>query len=216
MGIDKRECLMKQIDKLCLRVLLATLVLFLGACTSLPADSEPAALPLETVERPTVTPVQDADAAAPEDAAVPEEDGQQMNENERVETPEAAPVEGVVSPVEVDVTQIPSRPPEEDDEPSEAPEPGVPDPVEALTRKAEMNLAERLDIDASQIEVVDVEAVQWNDSALGCPQPGMMYLQVITPGYRITLAAEGERYTYHTDRGSRVILCGPDGRPVLE
>ena len=205
---------MQQCKKWSVSLLLMTLVLFLGACTSGPAGFEPTAPALEERERPTEEP---ADPPGPDgDTARPEEEGEQMNEHETDETPEAAPVEGAVSPVEVDLSQITPRPPEEDNEPSEAPEPGVPDPAQRLVRQAQENLSERLNLDVSQIDVVTVESVQWNDSALGCPQPGMMYLQAITPGYRITLEAEGERYTYHTDRGSQVILCGPDGRPVLK
>jgi hypothetical protein len=34
----------------------------------------------------------------------------------------------------------------------------------------------------------------------------MMYAQVITPGYRIVLEADGKTYTYHTSQ-SHVVLC---------
>ena len=36
-----------------------------------------------------------------------------------------------------------------------------------------------------------VRAVDWRDSSLGCPKPGMAYLDVITPGHRVTLRANG-------------------------
>jgi hypothetical protein len=35
----------------------------------------------------------------------------------------------------------------------------------------------------------------------------MMYAQVITPGYLIILAAEGQQYEYHTDQAANVVLC---------
>jgi len=67
-------------------------------------------------------------------------------------------------------------------------------------------LARRLDVSIQQIEVLSAEYVEWPDASLGCPQPGMMYAQVITPGYRIILSASGENYEYHTSlRG--VVLC---------
>ncbi len=68
------------------------------------------------------------------------------------------------------------------------------------------DLAERLGIARSAITVKEVVEAQWRDSSLGCPQPGMMYLQVITPGYQIVLEANGKTYTYHTSR-SQVVLC---------
>ena len=34
-----------------------------------------------------------------------------------------------------------------------------------------------------------VYAVEWPDSSLGCPQQGRSYLQVITPGYLVSLTA---------------------------
>ena len=55
--------------------------------------------------------------------------------------------------------------------------------------------------------MLKVEAVEWRDSSLGCPEPGKAYLQVITPGYLFVLEAGGKTYEYHADRGNRVILC---------
>jgi hypothetical protein len=77
-------------------------------------------------------------------------------------------------------------------------------PVVTLARQ---QLADSLGCDSQAIQIVDVEEMEWNDSSLGCPQPGMMYLQVITPGYRVTLEHNGQRYTFHTDRRQRAVRC---------
>lgn len=77
---------------------------------------------------------------------------------------------------------------------------------EAL-RLAEADLAARLNVPSNDIEVVRVEAVEWSDTSLGCPQPGMVYAQVITPGFRLVLEAEGQKYEYHTDGERTVVLC---------
>lgn len=70
------------------------------------------------------------------------------------------------------------------------------------------DLAERLDLPReSEVTVVEVQSEEWSDTSLGCPQPGMVYAQVITPGYRVVLEVKGERYEYHTDRGANVVLC---------
>jgi len=91
-------------------------------------------------------------------------------------------------------------------------------PTEAkpLVRLAREDLARRLGIPADEIAVVSVEEVMWRDSSLGCPQPGQVYLQVITPGYRIVLRAQGQEYEAHTDRGRRVVFCtkGREPEPV--
>jgi hypothetical protein len=83
----------------------------------------------------------------------------------------------------------------------------------------------QLGIPEENIRVMAVEAVDWPDASLGCPQPGTMYAQIITPGYRIVLAAEGATYTYHTDGGKLVVLCdafpqpgksGQKGEPAVQ
>ncbi len=78
---------------------------------------------------------------------------------------------------------------------------------------ARQQLTSKAAVQDGEISVVSVEEVEWRDSSLGCPEPEMMYMQVITPGYRITLEAQGRRYTYHSDLGQQVILCekGPRG-----
>jgi hypothetical protein len=86
-----------------------------------------------------------------------------------------------------------------------APDPDAADPLVTL---AKADLAGRKGIEREQITVESVKAVEWSDASLGCPEPGMFYAQVITPGYRIVLSHDGQTYRYHTDRGNRVVLCG--------
>jgi hypothetical protein len=85
--------------------------------------------------------------------------------------------------------------------------------LQALVKQATDDLAARLGIQAAQIDLVEVEQVEWPDASLGCPQPGMMYAQVITPGYRIVLEAGGQAYEVHTDTDSSVVLCEDPGAP---
>ena len=67
----------------------------------------------------------------------------------------------------------------------------------ALVEKARQDLSTRAGVSPGDIVVESVEAVQWRDSSLGCPQPGMNYLTVITPGYLIKLQALAQTYEYH-------------------
>lgn len=84
----------------------------------------------------------------------------------------------------------------------------IPDGAEPVVERAREDLADRKGVGKEQITVVEVKAVNWPDTSLGCPQPGMMYAQVITPGYRILLSYEGQIYEYHSDQGDRVVCCG--------
>jgi hypothetical protein len=68
------------------------------------------------------------------------------------------------------------------------------------------DLAERVGIAESAIETVQVEAVEWSDGSLGCPEPGASYTQATEPGNTIVLRAQGQTYEYHTGRG-RFVLC---------
>jgi len=76
-----------------------------------------------------------------------------------------------------------------------------------LVAQAKEDLGRRLTIPVDQIELLEVQEVVWPDASLGCPQPGMMYAQVITPGYRVVLKAGGQTKEYHADASSFVLLC---------
>lgn len=72
---------------------------------------------------------------------------------------------------------------------------------------AKADLAARTGIDPQRIRVVEAREVEWPDTSLGCPEPGKLYAQVITPGYLIVFTDGQRRYEYHTDRSNRVVLC---------
>jgi hypothetical protein len=86
---------------------------------------------------------------------------------------------------------------------------------EEILKKAITDLAERLGISEDQVQVIDAKAVTWPDASLGCPQPGMVYAQVTTPGYWILLEALENRYPYHTDVATQIILCQGDFLPIF-
>lgn len=87
--------------------------------------------------------------------------------------------------------------------------------LQKLVIRAKEDLAKRLSIEVDQIGLIEAKAVEWSDTSLGCPKPGMMYAQVITPGYRVVLEAEGETYEYHTDQGRVVVLCEGASSPGM-
>jgi hypothetical protein len=50
---------------------------------------------------------------------------------------------------------------------------------------------------------------------LGCPQKGMAYAEVLTPGYLILLEYGGTTYEYHASQGGTVVTCKNPSPPVL-
>jgi hypothetical protein len=64
---------------------------------------------------------------------------------------------------------------------------------------------------AGDYTVQAVEPRQWPDSSLGCPRPGMMYLQVITDGYVVLLEGAGKLHEVHV--ASDVAVVCPDRMP---
>ena len=73
-----------------------------------------------------------------------------------------------------------------------------PDTLNALQSRAREVLAARLSAPVESLTLVNDEAVQWSDASLGCPQEGMMYAQVITPGHRMTFRHNDDTYEVHT------------------
>ncbi len=67
--------------------------------------------------------------------------------------------------------------------------------------------AVQLDVDPQVISVTAIEAVDWPDSSLGCPEDGGVYAQVISPGYRITVSDGTATLEYHTGLNDAFVLC---------
>ena len=83
-----------------------------------------------------------------------------------------------------------------------------PDEVSAkMVSLVKGHLAQRLNIAVDQIVVSDIKPVVWRDAGLGCPKPGVDYIQMKTPGYNILLEAGGNTYRYHTDETKRFVPC---------
>ena len=73
--------------------------------------------------------------------------------------------------------------------------------------KAALDLGHRLGVDPALVKLKEVEKVHWPDASLGNPEPDMFYAQVITPGFRMVLEANGQQYTYHTSM-DHVVFVG--------
>src|SRR6266852_5987298 len=75
--------------------------------------------------------------------------------------------------------------------------------VDAALRDA----AAHLGASPAALKVDQVEPRQWGDSSLGCPKPGQMYSQIVTPGFFIIISGAGKQLEYHTDTRGHVVLC---------
>jgi len=98
---------------------------------------------------------------------------------------------------------------------SASPTADIPAEAQEIASLVEKDLAERLGVATDAIKVVSVEPMQWSDTSLGCPKPGMAYATVITPGFKIVLEAEGKMYEYHTG-SNNFVLCQDTSSSGLE
>lgn len=67
-------------------------------------------------------------------------------------------------------------------------------------------LVAELGVAKEQVSVDTVRAVEWRDSSLGCPKPGVAYLDVISPGHRVILRVDGQVHVVHESR-NRAFVC---------
>lgn len=65
---------------------------------------------------------------------------------------------------------------------------------------------------ADDVVIRSVEAIDFGDSSLGCPEPGMAYLQVITPGYKVDAVLAGRSFDVRV-AGKRGVICEPRAAP---
>jgi hypothetical protein len=89
---------------------------------------------------------------------------------------------------------------------------GEPEPVpgevqEDLLTKILADLQEREGIGREEIVIERAEAIVWPDGSIGCPQPGLMYPQVLTPGYFVVLRVGDDLYNYHAGESGGFKLC---------
>jgi hypothetical protein len=85
-------------------------------------------------------------------------------------------------------------------------QPRAPDSKDILTRMGR-DLSQRLGTPTSVFQVLSVQSVVWDDSSLGCPQPGNSYLQAQTPGVRVVFGYQNKTYQYHGAESGNFVYC---------
>ena len=73
---------------------------------------------------------------------------------------------------------------------------------------AQETLAAKLGIPADQVRVVSKTLVEWPDDCLGVAMSDKPCSAQVTPGYLITLEAQGQQIDYHTNADASVIVPG--------
>ena len=76
----------------------------------------------------------------------------------------------------------------------------------ALAALAVQTLTQHLSVPENTVKMLRLTAVDWPDSSLGCPQPGMNYMQVITPGHYAVLKHGDRIYRVHM-AGKHAFVC---------
>ncbi len=80
----------------------------------------------------------------------------------------------------------------------------LPEPVMLAINRAAMDR----DTTAADIVILDFHAETWSSTALGCPEDGRSYAQIVTSGYEVLLSVVGEIAVYHVDQsGAAIVEC---------
>ena len=79
--------------------------------------------------------------------------------------------------------------------------------IKRLVDIATADLAAKLGIEKTDIQVAEAGYVTWRDSSIGCPQPDMQYMQVLTNGSRIVLKTREGVFHYHSGGNRQPAYC---------
>ena len=71
---------------------------------------------------------------------------------------------------------------------------------DGAVENARKDLAKRLKIDPADVKQSSVEDSDFPDMSLGAAEDGEMSGQMITPGWRIRLEAQGKTFEYRADK----------------
>ena len=112
----------------------------------------------------------------------------------------ATPIPPTVTPLLPNATPVP---------PTITPvPPAFKDEISSIKTSAQQILADQLQVSPKILVLVHAEKVVWPNSSLGCPKSGMMYAQVMTPGFQIIFKYKDDSYPIHTNLdGSSIVIC---------
>ncbi len=79
--------------------------------------------------------------------------------------------------------------------------------VQEWISDAAIDLAQRLDVQVSDVIYIAFELPVWPDTSYGCPQPDQTYDPTPKEGYRIQFQVNGRDYFYHGGEDIEQFLC---------
>jgi len=184
----------------------ALMAIVLAACAAPASDVQGGAEPVETSSVTSGDDSQDNGAAQDEQTAAGYQAGNAAQQPPSTASDEI-PAQGV-EPTEEEGDDVDLPPSDEGNgaEPIVEEEPAYPGPVAF----AIADLSNRLGIDDSTITLVSFQAKIWPDGGLGCPQPGVAYMQVPVDGALIVLSVDGREFRYHSGGARDPFLCLTD------
>jgi hypothetical protein len=71
---------------------------------------------------------------------------------------------------------------------------------ESAVKRAKQDLAQRLNVEESKIQLSSVTEKDFPDGVLGVPTKGEMAMQMISTGWQIDLQADGNNFEYRADK----------------
>ncbi|NOZ51366.1 MAG: hypothetical protein GXP37_15180 [Chloroflexi bacterium] len=80
---------------------------------------------------------------------------------------------------------------------------------ERVAQAALRLVATQLGLTETSLQVRHIQPITWPDASLGCPQEGMLYAQVLTPGYKVMVEAPDATYELHLDANGAGDFCPP-------
>ena len=82
---------------------------------------------------------------------------------------------------------------------------------DSAVERAKQDLAERLEVAESDVQLVSASDEEFPNSSLGAPVDDEMSAQMISSGWQVTLRAKGKTYDYRADK-YQLRLSNYDGK----
>ena len=80
----------------------------------------------------------------------------------------------------------------------------APPPVASAAER----VAKERGVSLTDVVILTYTQESWSSTALGCPEVGRSYAQIVTSGYEILFAIQGELAVYHVDlTGAALVAC---------
>lgn len=77
----------------------------------------------------------------------------------------------------------------------------------AVVRRILRDAASHAGVPVASARLQRVERSRWPSSALGCPEPGMVYVQAVVDGWRVLIETPGSVLDYRVDARGRFRRC---------